>query len=173
MIPSRRISPYGEAAGASRKEIERAAEAAHALEFIRAMPQGFDTLIGENGVRLSGGQRQRLAIARTVLKGRADPDSGRGDVGAGLGIGEACPAALEYLMQGRTTVVIAHRLSTIENADRIVVLDKGRYRGNRNARGIAGQVRDLREPLRHPVFDWRRQRTESRASAGSLDEGCS
>ena len=58
---------YGEAAGASRKEIERAAEAAHALEFIRAMPQGFDTLIGENGVRLSGGQRQRLAIARTVL----------------------------------------------------------------------------------------------------------
>ena len=116
---------YGEAAGASRKEIERAAEAAHALEFIRAMPQGFDTLIGENGVRLSGGQRQRLAIARTVLKDAPILILDEATSALDSESEKHVQAALEYLMQGRTTVVIAHRLSTIENADRIVVLDKG------------------------------------------------
>jgi len=116
---------YGEAAGASRQEIERAAEAAHALEFIRAMPQGFDTLIGENGVRLSGGQRQRLAIARTVLKDAPILILDEATSALDSESEKHVQAALEYLMQGRTTVVIAHRLSTIENADRIVVLDKG------------------------------------------------
>jgi subfamily B ATP-binding cassette protein MsbA len=116
---------YGEAAGASRQEIERAAEAAHALEFIRAMPQGFDTLIGENGVRLSGGQRQRLAIARTVLKDAPILILDEATSALDSESEKHVQAALEFLMQGRTTVVIAHRLSTIENADRIVVLDKG------------------------------------------------
>jgi subfamily B ATP-binding cassette protein MsbA len=117
---------YGRADRASRADIERAAEAAHALEFIRALPQGLDTEIGENGARLSGGQRQRIAIARAILKdapvllldeatSALDTESER-----------AVQAALEELMKGRTTIVIAHRLSTIEKADRIVVLAQGR-----------------------------------------------
>jgi len=116
---------YGQAAGASREAIERAAVAAHALEFIRAMPQGFDTLIGENGVRLSGGQRQRLAIARTVLKDAPILILDEATSALDSESEKHVQAALEQLMQGRTTIVIAHRLSTIENADRIVVLDKG------------------------------------------------
>jgi len=116
---------YGHAAGASRAEIERAASAAHALEFIRAMPQGFDTLIGENGVRLSGGQRQRLAIARTILKDAPILILDEATSALDSESEKHVQAALEQLMQGRTTIVIAHRLSTIENADRIVVLDKG------------------------------------------------
>ncbi|MBP6564327.1 MAG: lipid A export permease/ATP-binding protein MsbA [Burkholderiales bacterium] len=117
---------YGAMAGAPRDAVERAAEAAHALEFIRALPQGFDTPVGEQGVRLSGGQRQRVAIARAILKdapilvldeatSALDSESER-----------HVQAALEALMHGRTTIVIAHRLSTIEHADRIVVLDRGR-----------------------------------------------
>ncbi|MEO7742697.1 MAG: lipid A export permease/ATP-binding protein MsbA [Usitatibacter sp.] len=116
---------YGRAATTGRAEIERAAEAAHAMEFIRSLPQGLDTPIGENGARLSGGQRQRLAIARAILKdapillldeatSALDTESER-----------AVQVALEALMRGRTTLVIAHRLSTIEKADRIVVLFQG------------------------------------------------
>ena len=112
--------------GASDAEIVAAAEAAHALEFIERLPQGFAAELGERGVRLSGGQRQRLAIARAVLR---DP--------AVLLLDEATSAldaesermvqvALDRLMAGRTTLVIAHRLSTVLKADRIVVLDQGR-----------------------------------------------
>ncbi len=108
-----------------RESIVAAARAAYALEFIEAMPQGFDTLIGENGVKLSGGQRQRLAIARALLKdapvlildeatSALDSESER-----------QVQAALEVLMRNRTTIVIAHRLSTVEKATRIVVLDRG------------------------------------------------
>jgi len=117
---------YGAMAGAPREAVERAAEAAHALDFVRALPQGFDTPVGEQGVRLSGGQRQRIAIARAILKdapilildeatSALDSESER-----------HVQAALEALMRGRTTIVIAHRLSTIEHASRIVVLDHGR-----------------------------------------------
>ena len=116
---------YGQAAGASPEAIESAAAGAHALEFIRAMPQGFDTLIGENGVRLSGGQRQRLAIARTILKDAPILILDEATSALDSESEKHVQAALEELMQGRTTIVIAHRLSTIENADRIVVLDKG------------------------------------------------
>ena len=116
---------YGQTTGASRQAIETAAAGAHALEFIRAMPQGFDTLIGENGVRLSGGQRQRLAIARTILKDAPILILDEATSALDSESEKHVQAALEELMQGRTTIVIAHRLSTIENADRIVVLDKG------------------------------------------------
>jgi subfamily B ATP-binding cassette protein MsbA len=116
---------YGQAAGASRQAIQRAAEAAHALDFIREMPQGFDTLIGENGVRLSGGQRQRLAIARTVLKDAPILILDEATSALDSESEKHVQSALEQLMHGRTTIVIAHRLSTIEKADRIVVLDKG------------------------------------------------
>ena len=117
---------YGVNAGASREQIEAAAEAAHAMDFIRAMPQGMDTLIGEQGVRLSGGQRQRLAIARTILKNTPVVILDEATSALDSESEKHVQAALESLMKGRTTVVIAHRLSTIENADRIVVLDGGR-----------------------------------------------
>jgi len=116
---------YGQAASASRQAIERAAVAAHALEFIRAMPQGFDTLIGENGVRLSGGQRQRLAIARTILKDAPILILDEATSALDSESEKHVQDALEHLMRACTTIVIAHRLSTIESADRIVVLDQG------------------------------------------------
>jgi subfamily B ATP-binding cassette protein MsbA len=117
---------YGAMADTPREAIERAANAAHALEFIRALPQGFETEVGENGVRLSGGQRQRIAIARAILKdapllildeatSALDSESER-----------QVQAALDALMQGRTTIVIAHRLSTVRRASRIVVIHHGR-----------------------------------------------
>ena len=117
---------YGTMAGASREAIERAAEAANALEFIRAQPDGFDTVVGERGIRLSGGQRQRIAIARAILKDAPililDEATSALDTESEWLI----QAALEKLMSGRTTIVIAHRLSTVEHCDRIVVLDEGR-----------------------------------------------
>ncbi|HUL90762.1 MAG TPA: lipid A export permease/ATP-binding protein MsbA [Burkholderiales bacterium] len=117
---------YGRLAGTSEAEVVRAAEAAHAMQFIREMSDGLATLIGENGVRLSGGQRQRLAIARAFLKNAPvlilDEATSALDSESERHVQEA----LEKLMKGRTTLVIAHRLSTIERADRIVVLDEGR-----------------------------------------------
>jgi subfamily B ATP-binding cassette protein MsbA len=117
---------YGRAGEVSRDAIIAAARAAHAWEYIEKLPQGLDTMIGENGVKLSGGQRQRLAIARALLKdapvlildeatSALDSESER-----------LVQAALDTLMRGRTTLVIAHRFSTIENADRIVVMSDGR-----------------------------------------------
>jgi subfamily B ATP-binding cassette protein MsbA len=116
---------YGQMREVPEEEIIAAAQAAHAMEFIREMPNGLQTLVGEKGVRLSGGQRQRIAIARAILKdapilildeatSALDSESER-----------HVQAALETLMQGRTSLVIAHRLSTIEKADRIIVLQKG------------------------------------------------
>jgi subfamily B ATP-binding cassette protein MsbA len=117
---------YGRLAGTSEADIVRAAEAAHAMQFIREMSDGLATVIGENGVRLSGGQRQRLAIARAFLKNAPvlilDEATSALDSESERYVQEA----LDTLMKGRTTLVIAHRLSTIERADRIVVLDAGR-----------------------------------------------
>lgn len=116
---------YGALRNCSREEIREAAAKAHALEFIDRMPEGLDTMIGDNGVMLSGGQRQRLAIARALLKNAPililDEATSALDTESERHIQEA----LETVMQGRTTLVIAHRLSTIEKADRILVMDKG------------------------------------------------
>lgn len=117
---------YGRLASATPAALRRAAAAAHALEFIEAMPQGFDTLIGENGVKLSGGQRQRLAIARALLKDAPILILDEATSALDTESERFVQAALENLMQGRTTLVIAHRLSTIEKADRIVVMEHGR-----------------------------------------------
>jgi subfamily B ATP-binding cassette protein MsbA len=111
---------------AERAALVEAARAANALDFIEAMPQGFDTLIGENGVRLSGGQRQRLAIARALLKNAPILILDEATSALDTQSERLVQAALENLMQNRTTLVIAHRLSTIENADRIVVMERGR-----------------------------------------------
>jgi subfamily B ATP-binding cassette protein MsbA len=117
---------YGELAGASEAAIIAAAEAANAMEFIAALPQGIHTRVGQGGNTLSGGQRQRIAIARVLLKdapilvldeatSALDSESER-----------LIQQALQRLMHARTTLVIAHRLSTIEDADQIAVLDRGR-----------------------------------------------
>nr|WP_288465509.1 lipid A export permease/ATP-binding protein MsbA [uncultured Pseudomonas sp.] len=116
---------YGDLAGAPLEAVQQAASDAYAAEFIEKMPQGYDTLVGENGVLLSGGQRQRLAIARALLKDAPvlilDEATSALDTESERHI----QAALDQVMQGRTTLVIAHRLSTIEKADLILVMDQG------------------------------------------------
>ena len=117
---------YGSMREVSEPDILAAAKAAHALEFIEAMPQGMQTLVGENGVKLSGGQRQRLAIARALLKNAPILVLDEATSALDTESERQIQAALEKLIQGRTTIVIAHRLSTVERVDRIVVLDAGR-----------------------------------------------
>jgi subfamily B ATP-binding cassette protein MsbA len=117
---------YGALTGAPREAIFKAASDAHAMEFIDQLPDGLDTLVGENGTLLSGGQRQRLAIARALLKDAPililDEATSALDSESERYIQEA----LTEVMKHRTTLVIAHRLSTIENADQVVVLERGR-----------------------------------------------
>jgi ATP-binding cassette, subfamily B, bacterial MsbA len=117
---------YGRLSGVHEDEIVAAAEAAHAMQFIREMPQGLATVIGERGVRLSGGQRQRLAIARAFLKNAPILILDEATSALDSESERHVQQALETLMRGRTTLVIAHRLSTVERADRIVVLEAGR-----------------------------------------------
>ena len=117
---------YGGMGAALDAEVIAAATAAHAMEFIREMPQGLDTLIGENGMRLSGGQRQRLAIARALLKNAPVLILDEATSALDSESERLVQEALDTLMRGRTTLVIAHRLSTIERADRIMVLERGR-----------------------------------------------
>jgi ATP-binding cassette, subfamily B, bacterial MsbA len=116
---------YGGKKGASPEQIRAAAKAAHALEFIDALPEGFDTMIGENGVKLSGGQRQRLAIARAILKDAPILILDEATSALDTESERHVQAALDELMKGRSTLVIAHRLSTVERADRIVTLAHG------------------------------------------------
>ncbi len=148
--------------GVNDADVRRAAEAAHATEFIDLLPQGFDTFLGERGIRLSGGQRQRIAIARAILR---DP--------AVLLLDEATSSldaeserlvqdALEQLMQARTTLIIAHRLATVRKVDRILVMDRGRIvASGRHDELVAGhglyarlaalQFRDTPAPLPEPA----------------------
>ncbi len=117
---------YGRLETASERDIIEAAEAAHAMEFIRPLPQGLNTLVGENGVLLSGGQRQRLAIARALLKNAPILILDEATSSLDTESERYIQAGLERLMRARTTLVIAHRLSTIEKADIIIVLHAGR-----------------------------------------------
>jgi subfamily B ATP-binding cassette protein MsbA len=112
--------------GASDAEIEQAARHAHAHQFILEKPGGYDFTIGERGVRMSGGQRQRLAIARAILRNAPILVLDEATSSLDTESERAVQAALEELMEGRTTICIAHRLSTVQKADLIVVLDQGR-----------------------------------------------
>ena len=111
---------------ATEAEIRRAAEAAHVTEFADALPEGFDTMVGERGVKLSGGQRQRVALARAILRDAPilllDEATSALDSESEILVQEA----LWRLMDGRTALVVAHRLSTVAGMDRLVVLDRGR-----------------------------------------------
>ncbi|GJD48903.1 Lipid A export ATP-binding/permease protein MsbA [Methylobacterium crusticola] len=150
---------------ADEAEVVRAAERAYADAFVRALPQGYGTLVGERGVTLSGGQRQRIAIARAILKdapillldeatSALDAESER-----------AVQAALDLLMKGRTTLVIAHRLATIRAADRILVLDEGRvveegtHEGLLARNGLYAQLAALQFGAGEPAADPRQVAT--------------
>lgn len=133
---------------ASEDDIRRAAMAANAHEFIMAMEQGYDTIIGERGVRLSGGQKQRIAIARALLKNPRililDEATSALDAESEALVTEA----LERLMEGRTTFIIAHRLATVVRADRILVIDQGRIvesGSHQELLALNGLYRDLYE----------------------------
>ena len=117
---------YGQLRECTRADLLQAAEAAHVIEFVQDLPDGFETVVGDRGILLSGGQRQRIAIGRALLKNSPvlilDEATSSLDTKSERRIQEA----LNTLMQDRTTLVIAHRLSTVESADRIIVLDQGR-----------------------------------------------
>jgi len=117
---------YGQLRRLSRAQMLQAAEAAHVIDFVKELPEGFATIVGDRGILLSGGQRQRIAISRALLKNAPvlilDEATSSLDTRSERRIQEA----LEKLMQDRTTLVIAHRLSTVEKADQIIVLDDGR-----------------------------------------------
>jgi subfamily B ATP-binding cassette protein MsbA len=139
--------------GATRAEVEAAARAAHAHEFVERLPNGYDTPVGERGVKLSGGQRQRVALARVFLMNPAVVVLDEATSSLDTESERLVEDALERLLRGRTTLIIAHRLSTVRRADRVVVLDAGRVaeegthaellaRGGLYARLYQGQFRD-------------------------------
>ena len=138
---------------ASESDVLAAAEMAHCRDFIEALPEGFETIVGDRGVKLSGGQRQRLAIARALLKNAPilllDEATSALDSESELAI----QAALDRLMHGRTVIAIAHRLSTLRSFDRIIVMEQGRIVDDGSPDELAARPGPYRELLRKQRMD--------------------
>jgi subfamily B ATP-binding cassette protein MsbA len=144
--------------GASAKQIKRAAELANASEFIEAMPDGYDTMVGERGVSLSGGQRQRIAIARAVIRDTPILILDEPTAGLDAASEQAVMEALDRLMQGRTSVVIAHRLGTIRGADVIFVIkeselaEQGTHESLMSLNGVYAELFRIQTPAETPAL---------------------
>ena len=133
---------------ASEADVLAAATMAHCRDFIEAMPEGFDTMVGDRGVKLSGGQRQRLAIARALLKNAPILLLDEATSALDTESEQAIQQALDRLMAGRTVIAIAHRLSTLQSFDRIIVMDKGRIVDDGSPTTLAGRPGPYRDLLR-------------------------
>jgi ATP-binding cassette subfamily B protein len=133
---------------ATEAEVLAAAEMAHCREFIEAMPDGFETMVGDRGVKLSGGQRQRLAIARALLKNAPILLLDEATSALDTESEQAIQHALDRLMSGRTVIAIAHRLSTLQSFDRIIVMDKGRIVDDGSPAILAARPGPYRDLLR-------------------------
>ena len=130
------------------RDVMAAAEMAHCRDFIEALPDGFNTIVGDRGVKLSGGQRQRLAIARALLKDAPVLLLDEATSALDTENERAIQAALDRLMQGRTVIAIAHRLSTLSSFDRIIVMHHGRIVDDGSPAGLAARAGPYRELLR-------------------------
>jgi ATP-binding cassette subfamily B protein len=133
---------------ATEADVLIAADMAHCRDFIEALPEGFDTMVGDRGVKLSGGQRQRLAIARALLKNAPILLLDEATSALDTESEQAIQAALDTLMAGRTVIAIAHRLSTLQSFDRIIVMDKGCIIDDGTPQGLAARPGPYRELLR-------------------------
>ena len=147
----------------TREEVEQAARLARIHDFIMALPQGYDTTVGERGLKLSGGEKQRVAIARTILKNPSILLFDEATSALDTRTEQEIQRSLEEVSRGRTTVVIAHRLSTIINADEIVVLDRGRVA----ERGRHGELLARNGPY---ADMWRRQQEAAREAERHVGE---
>jgi ATP-binding cassette, subfamily B, bacterial len=138
---------------AGEAEVIAAAEMARCREFIEALPEGFNTIVGDRGVKLSGGQRQRLAIARALLKDAPVLLLDEATSALDTESEQAIQAALDRLMIGRTVIAIAHRLSTLRSFDRIIVMDKGRIVDDGSPEELAARPGLYRDLLRRQHMD--------------------
>ena len=138
---------------ASEQEILAAASVARCREFIEALPEGFNTMVGDRGVKLSGGQRQRLAIARALLKDAPILLLDEATSALDSESEHAIQVALDNLMHGRTVIAIAHRLSTLKNFDRIIVMDAGRVIDDGRPCELASRPGPYRELLRSQMVE--------------------
>ena len=152
--------------GARREEVEEAARLARIHDFIMALPQGYDSTVGERGLKLSGGEKQRVAIARTILKNPRILLFDEATSALDTRIEQEIQRSLEEVSRGRTTVIIAHRLSTIINADEIIVLDRGRV-AERGRHGELLALNGLYADM------WRRQQEAAAEAERRVEEAAS
>ncbi|HET8948832.1 MAG TPA: ATP-binding cassette domain-containing protein, partial [Candidatus Polarisedimenticolia bacterium] len=149
---------------AARQEVEAAARAAHIHDFVVGLPDGYETQVGERGLKLSGGEKQRVAIARALLKNPAILIFDEATSALDSASEKAIQAELDRIQVGRTTLVIAHRLSTVMSADQILVLDAGRI----VERGTHAELLDAGGHYAHMWRLQQQERAESRQPAESV-----
>ncbi len=147
-------------------EVEAAAKMAQIHDFVMSLPKGYDSLVGERGLKLSGGEKQRVSIARTILKGPAILILDEATSALDSFTEHQIQEALKKVSENRTTLVIAHRLSTVVDADEIIVLDKGHGRRAWNAREAPAQTGHLSRDVEPPA-PGRRSARDTQANRGS------